>query len=404
MPNPSINEVNRQFCVDVAAFCTKHDLGPRKLALVCEGHKHNFQKSQASRFLNLQCGDDAVEAIRPVLAASLRRFLEEKNLHCSEIEAELLPIFEEKEFTKMIGNRTVLTSEACEYFGFRDDPFDIDRLPRLPELFHSPELDSVARRVRDRIARNGFMAVLGPVGAGKTEMKRRIRRELMELDENVLIIEPQFFNMNEINPGSIAEKILFELGQERIPRSKEARMGLIQRQLKIVRRRGSHAVLILDECHRLSADTITSLKNVWEMYDADGDRLLAVMLLGQPAFENILQGKPISEDDHRRKLSRFDEIRQRVDIIPMPRLIESARDYLAHRITLVGGSLQDRFEPGAIERICLNAATPLALGNLANEALKEAFENDEQKVLISFDFFTRLARTSGVRDIRPRAA
>ena len=391
-PKP-LSENDQAFCLDIAAFCRKHGISSRSLSALCEGPKNQFQHSQAFNLMRGNVFASVVERMRPILAVSLRRFLEEKGLHVSEIEAELLPIFEDKEFTKMIGNRQVLNPDACAFFGLRDDPFDIDHLPRLHELFHSPELDSVARRIKDRIARNGFVAVIGDVGAGKTEMKRRIKRELLEEDPNTLIVEPQFFDMSDINPGAIAEKILFELGQVKIPRTKEARMGLIQRQLKIVRQQGSHAVLILDEAHRLNAATITSLKNVWEMYDADGERLLSVMLLGQPMFEI-----------ERMRDARFTEIRQRVDIIPMPKLIEGAYDYLLHRIQLVGGRLADLFETAAIEKICQNAATPLAIGNLANEALSEAFKYKEPKVLISFEFFTRLARSSGVREIRQRAA
>ncbi|MBK6589870.1 MAG: hypothetical protein IPG22_16405 [Acidobacteria bacterium] len=132
-------------------------------------------------------------------------------------------------------------------------------------------------------------------------------------------------------------------------------------------------------------------------------RLLGVLLFGQPAFV-----------DSKLREVEFKEIRQRVQIIQMPELTKSTKTgpadisgssaYIQHRINVAGGSFDQMFEPEAIRRICLNAQSPLALGNLANEALMEAFRLEEKKVQAGFEMFKKLGDGRSVVGIRRSAA
>jgi type II secretory pathway predicted ATPase ExeA len=61
-----------------------------------------------------------------------------------------------------------------------------------------------------------------------------------------------------------------------------------------------------------------------------------------------------------------------------------ATDYINHRISLAGGNADKLFESRAIQVIAGQASTPLAIGNLANRALIEAYKKGEARVLARF--------------------
>ncbi|MCV5665333.1 hypothetical protein OFN50_40545, partial [Escherichia coli] len=67
---------------------------------------------------------------------------------------------------------------AIRFFGLRCDPFDVDRLPSEDEIFSNKELDAVSAKVADAVLYQRFVAVIGPVGSGKTLLKLRVSEML----------------------------------------------------------------------------------------------------------------------------------------------------------------------------------------------------------------------------------
>ena len=129
------------------------------------------------------------------------------------------------------------------------------------------------------------------------------------------------------------------------------------------------------------------------MTNGRSSRLLGVILFGQPAFV-----------DSRLRDVRFKEIRQRVQIIEMPVMNGNTRAYIAHRLQLAGGTIDKLFEDKAIDRIAINAQTPLAIGNLVNGALMAAFDEEEKQVTVAMPFFKNLSTGQQVLGIRRPAA
>lgn len=389
---PSQNDAVNKFCGEVALFCKNHDISVRKLSVMCGGSTNKFSHAIAGHFLNGSVTVAVVERMRPIIAAAFVEFLEHRGFYASDVEAELSTIFDPKDYMNMIANRTALTPEAIRFFGFTYDPFDVDRLPKADQLFTSPELDAVTQQAIDAVLFQKFIAMTGNVGSGKSLLKMRVAHELSQLDTKVQLLYPEFFDMEEVSVSGIATQILTELDQK-VPRDKTLRVKRIREVLAQMHQEGIAVALVMDECHRLSDRVISSLKNFWEMNNGAFARLLGVMLFGQPSFTSS-----------RLRDVKFKEIRQRIQIVEMPDIRDMAQDYLQHRLNLAGRDLESLFEPSAIEKICQNGQTFLALGNLANEALMEAFENEEQKVSASFKFFKKLNSGNQVLDIRQRAA
>ena len=68
----------------------------------------------------------------------------------------------------------------------------------------------------------------------------------------------------------------------------------------------------------------------------------------------------------------------------MPSFEKAAWDYIEHRLRIAGSSAEKLFEREAVKLLSKHAATPLALGNLANAALLKAHMLGENKVLAAF--------------------
>ena len=367
-------------------FLEKHHLSARKFADVCDNRDFTT-KSSIHRFVSGNANPNTYERAMLVLEECVRNWMFDQGYSSTRIESDLEELFNFEE-RDMIVNRCLLTSDAVKFFGLKADPFDVDRVPGDDEIFTDKHLDEVAARVRDAVLYKRFVCVVGAVGTGKTSMKIRIARELAQSRQKCHLIYPEFFDMNAINVGAIAGSILEEF-EVKVPRDSTARVRRIKQQLTSLEKDDARVALVFDECHRLNEKVLVSLKNFWEMTNGGYSRLLGVVLFGQPKFvEATLRD------------SKFREIAERVQIVEMPSIEKSAKEYLTHKIAAAGGDINTLFEPKAVQRICSVAKTPLSLGNLANNSLMEAFKLEETQVVSQM---LNLPDAPKVRQIRQAA-
>jgi 5-methylcytosine-specific restriction endonuclease McrA len=73
-------------------FCMRHNLSTRKLSVLCGGTS-GISKSSAARLIQGTVNSRYVEEIKPILLASLRKFLVDRGLHSSAVETELESLF-----------------------------------------------------------------------------------------------------------------------------------------------------------------------------------------------------------------------------------------------------------------------------------------------------------------------
>lgn len=382
MDQSALSPQNQAFCIALADFCDRNNISRRHL-----GRLLRISVTAVQRLLHQNEPDHITTRKRAECGPILLDLLRDKGLNHADIAEELACIYELEDFV-MIADRCALTPEAIRYFGLKHDPFDVDRLPVGDELFTNADLDSVAGRVRDAVLYQRFVAVVGNIGSGKTLLKLRIDEELQD---KARLLYPEFYDQSEVSVSAIANMILAGLGQK-IPRDKGSRVSRIKEVLVQMQQEGTPVALVIDECHRLNDKVISSLKNFWEMTNGRTTRLLGVLLFGQPQFV-----------DARLRDVVFKEIRQRVQVLQMPDLKKQAGEYLHARIAYAGGDFDSLFEKAAVTRIAANATTPLAIGNLANEALMDAMEQEEKRVTVSLPSFRKLSTGDKVVGVR-RAA
>src|SRR6266496_4699915 len=367
-------------------FRVKYKLSERDLAGVI---RNVLGKSAVHDLLSGENAPRRDGVVKPVIAAHLRTFLrEKKNLGRLEIEREMLEIFHEpvcetdREVESVLTQRAVLPRAAQIYFGLRHDPFSSDPQNRR-EVFSTSQLDRIAGQIEDAINYQGFIAVIGDIGAGKSLLKRRVVQSCLDSHGKMQILWPEFMNMELVHSASIASFILRKFGQS-TPRDRIQRADRLKEILGNLSEEGVRIALGFDECHRLDPRLLTALKNFWEIGSGGYDRYLGLVLFGQPRFEITLRNND------------FREITERLDIIHMPNLGEHAWDYISHRLKIAGANADKLFDRDSITKLAEIGSTPLALGNLANAALIKAHQLNEKKVHIG------VLKAAGLVDNEPR--
>ena len=364
---------DKEIMKNISAFRRRYQLSYREFSLLCGGSSAQVSKATIGRI----CNGETVghfSKILPALMSGISTHLKDLNKSTQESEQEMEAIFGKKEKTVMIIPKTTLSFPAQQFFGLRRDAFDPSKSdPRDPsEAFTSPALDRIAAAVEDTINYQGFTAIVGEVGSGKTQMKKRIVEMVARTDGRMRLLFPDFTEMKRVNSGAVVAYVLESFDKQ--PRQRLVlALEQLRRHLGHLNEHGFRVALAFDEAHRLNDDELSALKIFWELGTGGYQRFLGVVLFGQPLLKSRL-------DDY-----KFREIAERVTLIDMPEMTSKyAHEYMAHRLRLAGGDVDKLFERKAIELLASQVKTPLALGNLANAALDKAYRLSQRRVLAAF--------------------
>jgi len=349
--------------------------------------KSGFKTSPTmlSRFVNQTLQPEYMDKFAGAIAGVMRPFLVDQGLSKSQIDNRLSLIFTEGEYQPMISKRVALSDTECLHFGFIAD-VDGKQMPLDPfknppqtrdEVFFPPEYREIYDRVIDAIKYRHFVAVLGPIGSGKTTLRAMVEDHVAS-ESNLMVIWPEFFDQAKISPYEIARTILRDCDSP-VPGRSAALGKAVTGKLQSLTQNGIRVAVAFDECHKMHRDAIRSLKNFHEMSSGGFQKYLGIVLFGWPSFESMLS------------TPEFQEIYERVDVVEMPQFQTIARGYLEHRIEkLAGRRLKDLFDDEAIDLICSQSETPLGLGNIANEALRISMRDFENKKVIGKAIKTKM--------------
>ena len=251
------------------------------------------------------------------------------------------------------------------FYGFTEMPFNITPDPKF--LYLSPSHLEALQHLKFGVdQRKGFIVVVGEVGCGKTTLCRRF---LNELDpsrfDTALIVNPR------VNENQMLRAILHELGESEVSDDPHSLVLQMQRVLLSRIANGRDIVLIIDEAQNLSFEVLEQIRLLSNL-ETDQQKLLQIVLMGQPELRDILARKELRQ------------LRQRIlvhcELKPLTR--RDLGHYVQHRLTRAGGNGRPAFTKWALWAIHrYTQGIPRIVNNLCDKALLSAYIRDSDQVI-----------------------
>ena len=254
------------------------------------------------------------------------------------------------------------------YFKFYDlekEPFHITPDPEF--LFLSPmHKEALAVLIYGVQQRKGFIAIIGEVGLGKTTI---IRSYLEQADKQALkaiyILNP------DVSFGGLLQAIYRE--QEIVvPETADVSELVDRLHLLLIDeyKQGRTVVLIIDEAQNMPIETLENLRMLSNL-ETSKDKLIQIVLVGQPEFEEKLNLKELRQLNQR--------IIMRAHIQPISRRESVA--YIQHRLSKAGRKDIDIFSKSALRLIIRHArGIPRILSVLCGNALVTGVGYQEKQI------------------------
>ncbi|MDR3566567.1 MAG: AAA family ATPase [Syntrophobacteraceae bacterium] len=219
-----------------------------------------------------------------------------------------------------------------EFYKFNKEPFHITPDPQF--LFLSPShkkaLDSIFTTVERR---KGIIAVTGAVGVGKTTI---LRSYIAQIDKKSVTLV--YLHNSEISFDKLLKHLICELGisgRDDLPLK-----AVLFRYLMSEYKQGRLVALIIDEAQNMPSETLGLLRNLADLEDSQ-DKLLQIVLVGQPEFEQKLNLPELKEFNKRiARRCRIEALRPGEGV-----------SYIEHRLTTASSSQNPVFTNKALHRI-----------------------------------------------------
>lgn len=269
----------------------------------------------------------------------------------------------------------MLTPDARKHFGLVRDPFK-DDLSSADDVFLGPDQIYCRDAMWQCVRGNGFVAVIGESGSGKTVLRHDLKERLAKDLDRVIVIEPRVIDKTRLTAGMICQAIIKDIDENAtIPQSVERQARLVEKMLIASARGGNRHVLIIEESQDLTKQTLKYLKRFHELQDGFR-KLLAILLIGQPELKNLL--------DERYNWDAREVIR-RCEVAELQPLHGTAlAAYIEHKLKRVGSDTKRLCDDSALDAIRARLTSirsnrqtesqiyPLVVNNLITRAANEA--------------------------------
>lgn len=291
------------------------------------------------------------------------------------------PVFVSGDLNEIISREVeMISQEAMKHFKVFRSPF-IDDIQKESDVFMSEEHRYIEAAMMDAAHHSGFIAVIGEVGSGKTVIRRKVMEQLGK-DGDTIVIFPKMIDKTRVNSSSICDAIIMDLSDQPPKRTMEAKSRQVHKLLLERAKQGFRAVLILEEAHDLTINTLKYLKRFQELEDGYR-KLLGIILLGQTELNNLL--------DESRHIEMREVIR-RIQKAEIKGLNGNTKEYLKLKFKRINIKIEDIFEDNAFNALSkrlttedrrnkkISHAYPLVINNYAARAMNLAFEMGFKKV------------------------
>ncbi len=222
----------------------------------------------------------------------------------------------------------------CDYYGFREKPFNITPDPGFIFLsaHHNEAFAHLLYGIDNHV---GFIALTGEIGAGKTTVIRTLLGQLSpDQYRTALIFNPCLSSLG------LMQSINREYGLPVEHTDTADLLGDLNRFLLEENGAGRTVVLVVDEAQNLGSTVLEQIRLISNL-ETEQDKLIQIVLVGQPELRDLLARPELRQ------------LGQRVGVSYhlRPMNLADTRDYIAHRIQVAGAADSNLFTPRALHRI-----------------------------------------------------
>ncbi|HXA78180.1 MAG TPA: AAA family ATPase [Candidatus Acidoferrales bacterium] len=255
------------------------------------------------------------------------------------------------------GHDTASDLNFLSFFGLRQNPFNVNPDPRF--LFWTLQARKAFAELTHGVETGKSLIVLtGEVGTGKTTLINHMLVSLRQQERTFAFI----FN-SHLDIDDLFDFVLADFGIKHDPANQRNVRRRLNDWLFVRRREGDHPILIVDEAQGLSLTVLEEIRMLLNL-EADGEKLIQIVLSGQPELDAMLR---------RPELRQF---RQRISLRckTVPLTIAETHDCVHHRLKLAGGKPELIFAPEALDALYYySGGTPRVCNLLCEQALMNAY-------------------------------
>jgi type II secretory pathway predicted ATPase ExeA len=258
------------------------------------------------------------------------------------------------------------------YYGFTEKPFSLTPDPKY--LYRSESHANAFDLLQYAISRReGFVVVTGDIGTGKTTLCRALLETIDRTTFTALVLNPF------LTEEDLLKRILQDFGVISRDELKAGRLAKVTKQelidslydflLGLIPLKAS-AVLIIDEAQNLPLPVIEQIR-ILSNLETDKEKLLQIILVGQLDLQTLLRSPELRQLDQRVSI--------RYELKPLDQ--ETVAAYVAHRLTIAGGSASVAFTSKALEQVHrLSGGIPRLINLICDRALLAGFSEQASRI------------------------
>ena len=251
-----------------------------------------------------------------------------------------------------------------KHFGLKEKPFEITVDPRFLYLSETHQ-EALAHLVYAVQERKGFAVITGDAGTGKTTLVRTLLGRLDGNTRAAFIFNPKLENNQEFLHSICEDLEIRGEGGTKVDYLTRLNEFLLE---SFARR--ENVVVIIDEAHALSPELLEEVRLLTNL-ETSTDKLLQVMLLGQPELDNILS-QP-----------RFLPLKQRINVRYrlQPLNQKETGEYITRRLRVAGARTINLFTPGALKKIYqYSRGIPRVINIVCDNALVNGYAGEKKMI------------------------
>jgi type II secretory pathway predicted ATPase ExeA len=259
-----------------------------------------------------------------------------------------------------------------DFYGFAEKPFSLTPDPKF--LYRSQSHANAFELLQYTIRRReGFVVVTGDIGTGKTTLCRALLEQIDRTTFTALVLNPF------LSEEDLLKRILLDFGVSSREELKTRNLTGVSKQelidaiydflLGLIPLKAS-AVLIIDEAQNLPLQVLEQIR-ILSNLETDKEKLLQIILVGQLELQTFLRSPELRQLDQRVSI--------RYELRPLD--AETVAAYVAHRLTIAGGSASVAFTAKALAEVHrLSGGIPRLINLICDRALLGGFSLQTNRI------------------------